>query len=211
MGLGLFDPLTCPPDTSGSGLTFDFRFFGMQHWQWDVFINTFAGCKTFDVPEFNCPAIVLFDVRRRLPEQSPGIFEKQAVIGLQNGDDMFVMVQAKVKEGSFDVDRVGYNCVKEPCVIFKDPLQQSLSCNNLTLARTDHLHVQRQSKIKTDQMANYASMIIFDNLFVVDLDPTLGTLIAVTMPGGKKTRARPPRQTASANYLPRPCYGPIDG
>ena len=86
---------------------------------------------------------------------------------------MLSVVDAEVKEGGFQIQGISEDRIKESSIIAKHPLQEPFRRNDLAFSRPEHLYIQRDSQIEPNQMADHASVVIFDLFSTMNLDLSL--------------------------------------
>jgi len=126
------------------------------------------------------------------------VLQQSSLITLDHSDDMLSVVNAEIKEGGFQVQGISDDCIKEPSIIEMYALQEPFRRNDLSFPRPKHLYIQRDSQIEPDQMADHASVVIFDLLSAMNLDLSLRAAFTTPISTGKKIHVHRTPQTAMA-------------
>ena len=146
-----------------------------------------------------------------------GVGKKGGVVVLEDGQDVFSVLDAEVEERSFEVDGVALHGVEEAVVANKEALEETAGRDDFAFAGPDHLDVEDHGEREAHEVGHDAAMVILGDLpllarLCLDRDRSLAALVAAAVSTGKKTRGRQRARSAAPRGCRRaPCFAGAGG
>jgi hypothetical protein len=113
---------------------------GVQHA--DGPIHSRHRCQVIQVPGANLSATLRPQGRRHLAEAELRVSLELAIIPLEDGHDVFAMIEAEVKETGLAIQGISQHGVEKAGKFHKDPAEQALGSRDFPFPWLEHLHIQ---------------------------------------------------------------------